>query len=1010
MSKTNIGTLRSTGGFMRTVAGVVLVTFTTVTVSPSVQAMQQYAAQQQVQRQAEAEERDNIGKNLARAKERLRLLADMPAAGASRKATAEQRRVAREELRAWRAEYRDLKSKAKSEFDATGELLERRQLPQMIKERHAQAVAKFQSESAALETEIEAAVDATSDETARVRAEAAFKRLDRTNLERSQQEFDPNNLPNSALKADPGRKPKLSVEAFQSAGLFSNPSVRYAQASGFDISQLPGASNPAYLGATTEIVITPDVQARADELGRSPIAIYNWVRNNVHWQPTWGAIQDASHTLSSQRGNAFDLASLTIALLRASGIPARYVHGAIDVPEAQFRNWAGGFQNIDAAMDFASAGGVPITAIVSAGQVTRVRLEHIWVETAIDFVPSRGVRNRVADSWVAMDPSYKQIEVLPGLDAVQISGINPEQLAQSFLASGTVNEAEGWATGFNPVILQNAQAQARTALENHITQNLPNATVGDVLGGRRIIVENFPILPTGLPNRVVVAGARYATLPASLQQQITFAFGKDVTGDPINPRTFPWAQLNNRQVTLSFRSATQADEDALRALLPEGEITDISQLPTSIPAYLIRVVPELKVEGNVVMSGSSMTLGTELNFVFNPRFVSSGTKLFSYKVLAGSYLAVAVFAGSVSPKAIDGLRSRLEITQLQIRNGNAAALGSSRERLIGDLFASGLLSYYGQYSVMGYLSGLRNGAHHQLAAGLGSFGYEPKIDYFFGVPRRINPGSAVMNIPIVNVATSDSRDLTASREFTRSLGAISSVLEHEVPQQMLASPSNPGRAVSAVKVLSIASAAGQPIYRITNENQAAVLPLIRLDTGTMQEIRAALAAGKSVMAHPIPVTVPGWTGAGYVLMDDVTGAAAWKISGGSNGGSYSDDSQLLGSMMASLLSTLEEAWNWISDTAMSVVLDFLLELAKKVLLNTLSLVVGIFVNILALWESCSGLHLFAGVLLVLALSVGTFLVLSLLTFWWAVVLGLLVGYALSEAVGANARLCEQRED
>jgi transglutaminase-like putative cysteine protease len=66
--------------------------------------------------------------------------------------------------------------------------------------------------------------------------------------------------------------------------------------------------------------------------GTNPVAIYNWARNNVQWQPTWGAIQDASHTLSSQTGNASDIASLTISLLRASGIPARYVHGTIDVP------------------------------------------------------------------------------------------------------------------------------------------------------------------------------------------------------------------------------------------------------------------------------------------------------------------------------------------------------------------------------------------------------------------------------------------------------------------------------------------------------------------------------------------------------------------------------------------------------------------------------------------------------------------------------------------------------
>ena len=37
------------------------------------------------------------------------------------------------------------------------------------------------------------------------------------------------------------------------------------------------------------------------------------------------------------------------------------------------------------------------------------------MDAAIDFFPSRGAKNRSADSWVALDPSYKQYEYLPWL-------------------------------------------------------------------------------------------------------------------------------------------------------------------------------------------------------------------------------------------------------------------------------------------------------------------------------------------------------------------------------------------------------------------------------------------------------------------------------------------------------------------------------------------------------------------------------------------------------------------
>jgi membrane protease subunit (stomatin/prohibitin family) len=123
MTDTNIGTLRNASGFMRTIAGVVLVTFTSVTLSPSVQAMQQYATQQQVQRQIAADDSENVGSQLAKAKDQLRLLAGKTVPVTGDRPTVEQRRAAKDALRAWRADFRALRAKVQDEFDATGQLL-----------------------------------------------------------------------------------------------------------------------------------------------------------------------------------------------------------------------------------------------------------------------------------------------------------------------------------------------------------------------------------------------------------------------------------------------------------------------------------------------------------------------------------------------------------------------------------------------------------------------------------------------------------------------------------------------------------------------------------------------------------------------------------------------------------------------------------------------------------------------------------------------------------------------
>jgi len=71
-----------------------------------------------------------------------------------------------------------------------------------------------------------------------------------------------------------------------------------------------------------------------------------------------------------------------------------------------------------------------------------------------------------------------------------------------------------------------------------------------------------------------------------------------------------------------------------------------------------------------------------------------------------------------------------------------------RESLLGDMFHAGLLGYYGQLTAFGYIAGQQQGGHHYLAAGNGSFGYEPEVSYFFGIPRSVSGGGAVMNIPM----------------------------------------------------------------------------------------------------------------------------------------------------------------------------------------------------------------------------------------------------------------------
>lgn len=791
------------------------------------------------------------------------------------------------QVTAMRSNLDTLNEKVKQGFAKNAAHIEQHNLPDSIMQRHIDTVAIYDEKFDTLQHKLLAIDLAQTLDDKKSRLEEAKSWLSQQQFKRQQQAFDPNNLPFNKSQSNPDNKPKLTPQSFTENGYFNGPSVQLADLGDFTYNKLPDADNPAYLAASNEVQLSQAIKDQAAILNYNTVEIYHWVRNNIQWQPNWGAVQNAELTLDAKRGNAMDIASLTIALLRASQIPARYVHGTIDVPEANFRNWAGGFSSIDAAAEFASSGGIPVTTITRAGKVHRVRMEHVWVEVATDYLPSRAAVNLDADSWIAIDASYKQYDYLEGLDVVQISGIDAEQLAQDVLDSGTINEQEGWITGFDPTILQAAQTQAQSALENHIN-TMTDPTVGDVIGGRKTIIEEYPTLASSLPNAIITTGTRYDKLPESLQQRVTYTFADGEGYYQSGPNTaFAWSAVNNEKVTLSFKPATADDEATLQSLLPEGEITDLSQLPNSIPAYLINVVPELKVNGELKLTGSPMQLGTELYFKTKIQQPGRSSDInYTYSIPAGSFVSVNTIAGNVSAKKLTTLQTNLEQTKTILEiNDTTQIQNLTREEILGDMFHAGTLGYFAQFTGISQLNSIQAKTQIYLNAGYGTFGYEPKVGYFFGIPRTLDAGGVSLDIPVNLATASNDGDSEKDKQFVIQSGMLLSALEHITPEQLFnTAPGNLLNAFSAVKALQLASAEGQRIYQVTQTNISSVMPNLNLDEGAEAEIQAAVNGGKEVITHTELVSVPGYTGAGYIILDPVTGAGAYKISGGSNGG------------------------------------------------------------------------------------------------------------------------------
>ena len=416
---------------------------------------------------------------------------------------------------------------------------------------------------------------------------------------------------------------------------------------------------------------------------------------------------------------------------------------------------------------------------------------------------------------------------------------------------------------------------------------MTNPTVGDVIGGRRTIIEDYPVLAASPANTIITIGKRYDKLPKLLQQEVTYSFIQNLSGQLNTSTTFAWPTVNNEKVTLSFKPATSDDEAALQSLLPEGVNTDFGQLPSNIPGYLINVVPELKVNGVTKLFGSTMDLGAELNFNTVIKHPGRSSEInYTYKIPAGAYVSVNTVAGNVSDKKFDELQDKINSAKTILKNGIPALISDlTKEDIFGDMFHAGTLLYFNRLLNLNEFIAKSNQTNYYLSAGYGIYGYEPKVNYIFGLPTEIRDGSVSLDIPINVVTANIYGDREKEIQFKFNSGVIGSALEHSTPEIMFNNNiSYSLNAVSAVKILQKASEQGQRLYKITNINKNNIFPLLNLDVRTKNEIQAAINSNKEVITHTDNVNNSNYSGVGYLILDPVTGDGSYKISNGSNGG------------------------------------------------------------------------------------------------------------------------------
>lgn len=169
----------------------------------------------------------------------------------------------------------------------------------------------------------------------------------------------------------------------------------------------------------------------------------------------------------------------------------------------------------------------------------------------------------------------------------------------------------------------------------------------------------------------------------------------------------------------------------------------------------------------------------------------------------------------------------------------------------------------------------------------GSFTVKLRPHIVFGIPRAVSFSGLELDIPrLDSIVVSKANDCTAQVAYALQSGLRQSAFEAVIPEQLFIGPQDPGTAVSAVKALALANSQGQRLYSITADNVGSVLPQLTVDADVAADIEQAVATGKQVVISQAAVTVGRWTGVGYILLDPETGAGAYLISGGANGGFF----------------------------------------------------------------------------------------------------------------------------
>lgn len=600
--------------------------------------------------------------------------------------------------------------------------------------------------------------------------------------------------------------------------------------------------NDSSLEFTDETQLTDEMKALADEL-KTPLNVYSYIKNKVNYECYSGSRKGAVATFESNAGNDVDQASLLIAMLRYLKYPAKYVTGkaVIDANQAMKLTSA---EDIKSAGTILASSGRPVTALITGGKTVGFVVEQTWVEAYVPYTDYRGAGNNSGDKmWVALDTSVKEYTRVKGLyDDLEKFGLSEDDLS----ISATTTDAD----------VNKLYDKLTKIEEEHSGEEV-------VLNTRKIVEESLTYLPLSLQYSVESITKEYNAIDENQCDSIDFI----IDGEKISK--LKALDIYSKRLVIEYAPETKSDEEIIAKY---GSIFEV-------PAYLVKMVPQLKLDGEVVGTGPAVTLGSSQTFKMNV-YSEGKTNIVTNPITAGSVYQITEDMQNITSAEITKAMDEAKSISGSVNTDNVYS-----DEYLGKILDFAGKTYYAQIDISNSLLAEKENISSTRSLSVGMTGYSVRTSSMFNTTVGINEGSLYIDIDLNLVsAVSRNGDKDSEYTFASTSGVISSYYESLIWEEVTGE-----KGISTISLLNTAMQEKQSLLMLSSANFEKEKSKLNADSDTMREITNAVNSGKIVTIHSDKLTVDEWEGYGYIITDPKTGGAAYMISGGLSGGSTSGE-------------------------------------------------------------------------------------------------------------------------